>query len=188
MASLGHVAVGLAAARLFAGPAAPRRVRARSALALSTLSLLPDADVLGFAWGIRYADPWGHRGASHSIAFALALAALGALAAAVDRRDGLSARRVALATALVVGSHGLLDALTDGGLGVATLWPFSTQRYFAPWQPIPVAPIGRGMFSAEGAHVLWFEALWFSPLWAYGLFPFMKKERNYQGGSGVGGP
>jgi inner membrane protein len=175
MASLGHVAVGLAAARLYAGRDATRRALGRASLALVTLSLLPDADVIGFAFGVRYGDPLGHRGASHSVAFALALGLVAALAA---RRDGLPARRTALAVALVVGSHGLLDALTDGGYGVATLWPLSARRYFAPWQPIPVAPIGRGMLSAEGARVLFFEAAWFSPLLVFGLVPFLKKARN----------
>ncbi len=178
MASLGHVAVGAAAACLYAGPRAPRRTLARAILALATLSLLPDADVLGFAFGVRYADPWGHRGASHSLAFALALGAVAALAA---RRDGLPARRVALAVALVVASHGLLDALTDGGLGVATFWPLSTRRYFAPWQPIPVAPLGRGLFTAEGARVLAFEAAWFSPLFAYAIAAFVKKRETAAG-------
>jgi membrane-bound metal-dependent hydrolase YbcI (DUF457 family) len=36
-------------------------------------SVLPDADVLGFPLGIRYEDMLGHRGLSHSLAFALVL-------------------------------------------------------------------------------------------------------------------
>jgi inner membrane protein len=172
LASLGHVAVGAAAARLYAGPGATKKALGRAMVAFVTLSLLPDADVIGFAFGIRYGDPLGHRGASHSIAFALALGAIAALAA---WRDGLPARRVAAAVTLVVASHGVLDALTDGGYGVAALWPLSARRHFAPWQPLPVAPIGRGMVSAEGLSVLLFEAAWFAPLFLYGLFPFLKK-------------
>jgi membrane-bound metal-dependent hydrolase YbcI (DUF457 family) len=38
-------------------------------------------------------------------------------------------------------SHGLLDALTNGGLGVALLWPLSDARFFAPLRPIQVAPL-----------------------------------------------
>ena len=34
------------------------------------LSILPDLDVIGFAFGIRYEDFLGHRGFSHSIVFA----------------------------------------------------------------------------------------------------------------------
>ena len=37
----------------------------------SGLSLLPDADVIGFRFGVRYEDTWGHRGATHSLTFAL---------------------------------------------------------------------------------------------------------------------
>ena len=36
-------------------------------------------------------------------------------------------------------SHALLDALTDGGLGVAFFSPFSNERYFFPWTPIRVS-------------------------------------------------
>ena len=39
--------------------------------AWSALSLLPDADVIGFSLGVEYGDPWGHRGATHSFAFSL---------------------------------------------------------------------------------------------------------------------
>ena len=53
--------------------------------------------------------------------------------------------------ALVVASHGLLDALTDGGLGAALLWPFSDERFFAPWRPLPVAPIGARFWSGARA-------------------------------------
>src|SRR6266498_2749888 len=35
-----------------------------------TSSILPDADVLGFALGIEYGDLLGHRGLSHSLVFA----------------------------------------------------------------------------------------------------------------------
>src|SRR5713226_760716 len=33
-------------------------------------SMLPDVDVIGFAFGIRYGDLWGHRGMTHSLLFA----------------------------------------------------------------------------------------------------------------------
>jgi inner membrane protein len=170
VASFGHVAVGMAAARLYAPAGAPRRALARAMVAFAALSLLPDADVVGFAFGVRYGDPLGHRGASHSLAFALAL---GAVAAARARAGGRPAKRAAIAVALVVASHGLLDALTDGGRGVATLWPLSPRRFFAPWRPIPVAPVGFGVLSPRGVAVLLFEARWFSPCVAYALYPFL---------------
>lgn len=77
---------------------------------------------------------------------------------------------------MAVGSHGLLDALTDGGLGAALLWPFSNERMFAPVRPLPVAPIGARMLSSRGLYVATVELLWFLPLWAYALWPRRARE------------
>ena len=55
-------------------------------------------------------------------------------------------RQVGLATA----SHGVLDALTDGGLGVAFFSPFDNTRYFFPWRPLEVSPISITRFFSEG--------------------------------------
>jgi inner membrane protein len=44
------------------------------------------------------------------------------------------------------------------------LWPFSDERFFAPWTPLPVAPIGRAFLSAEGLRVALVELLVLSPL------------------------
>ena len=168
MASLGHVAVGIAAARLFArAPGAPP-FSARSAVAWSARSLLPDADVIAFGLGIPYGAPFGHRGASHSLVAALALALV---TAALARRLRLPTVRSAAFVAVVVGSHGVLDAMTDGGKGIALLWPFTTERFFFPWRPIPVAPIGAGMLSARGLEVLMTELVYFSPLLLWALWP-----------------
>jgi inner membrane protein len=166
MASIGHIAVGMAAARVhrpLVDDAAPRW----SSMAWwSALSLLPDADVIGFSFGVRYADPWGHRGATHSIVFALALAAAIGLAAP---KFQLPRRRTWLIASVVLVSHGLLDTLTDGGLGCALLWPFDLTRYFAPWQPIPVAPIGLYFFSRYGLFVSLTELILFAPLVLFAL-------------------
>ena len=62
--------------------------------------------------------------------------------------------------AAVTASHGILDALTDGGLGIAFFSPFDTHRYFFPWRPIQVSPIGPGFFSARGVRVLASELRW----------------------------
>ena len=133
MASIGHVAVGLTAARQ------GRASRWPALLFWSALSLFPDIDVVGFLRGVPYGAPWGHRGATHSLAFALAGGILVGLGARWLKWPVL--RTMVVAT-LVLASHGLLDTLTDGGLGAALLWPFSLTRFFAPWRPIPVAPIG----------------------------------------------
>ena len=165
MPSVGHVAVGLAAARL---PATSGRHRAAWALTLVLLSCLPDADVIAFALGIPYAAPFGHRGATHSLFFAALCA--GAVAAIAGWRD-LPARRMAAITFLVVASHALLDTLTDGGLGSALLWPLSNERFFAPWRPIPVAPIGARLLGRHGLELMLRECVLFLPLFVAGLWP-----------------
>jgi inner membrane protein len=171
MASLGHVAIGLAAAKAYNGD------RARSVSSLfswSALSLLPDIDVIGFAFGVQYADAWGHRGATHSFAIAL----IGALAAAVVARVfGRGAVRTGLFAAAVLASHPLLDTMTDGGLGCALFWPMDTTRYFAPWRPIPVAPIGAAFLSPTGAFVALIELLLFAPVLVVALSPAAKNAR-----------
>ena len=114
----------------------------------SALSFAPDADVIGFALGEQYSDPWGHRGAMHSFAFAIVLGTAFGLATA--KSFGRSRLRSSLLAIAVVASHPLLDTLTDGGLGRALLWPFDLTRYFAPWRPIMVAPMGSNFFSQYG--------------------------------------
>ena len=138
MASLGHIAVGLAAGRAHAS----ERPLAWM-IGLSLLSLAPDLDVVAFAMGIPYEHAFGHRGASHALLVGL----LGAGCALVP---GPHRARAGIIGVLVLTSHGLLDAMTTGGLGAALLWPFTEARYFAPIRPIPVAPIGAGMISLRG--------------------------------------
>jgi inner membrane protein len=57
-------------------------------------------------------------------------------------------------------SHPLLDMATSGGLGCALFWPFDEQRYFLPWRPLTVSPIGGGFFSEWGLRVLLQEIVW----------------------------
>lgn len=57
-------------------------------------------------------------------------------------------------------SHTLLDAMTSGGLGVAFFSPFSNERYFFPWRPIRVSPIGVDFFGEAGVAVLRSEMIW----------------------------
>ena len=62
---------------------------------------------------------------------------------------------------LATASHGVLDAMTDGGLGVAFFAPLSDTRYFFPWRPIVVSPIGVAeFFGPRGLRVLWSELGW----------------------------
>src|SRR5262249_36783612 len=42
---------------------------------------------------------------------------------------------------VVTASHGVLDAMTDSGLGVAFFAPFEPTRYFFPFRPLPTFPM-----------------------------------------------
>jgi hypothetical protein len=97
--------------------------------------------------------------------------ALGIAITLIARRRGYLPGRTAMFTIVVLASHGLLDTMTDGGLGCALLWPFSLTRFFAPWRPIPVAPIGLDYLSLYGAIVAASELALFSPLFVYALRP-----------------
>jgi inner membrane protein len=119
-------------------------------------SILPDADVVGFAVGIQYGDLLGHRGLSHSLLFA-ALWSLLVVSCEYRRLTKFSRHWWSLVSLffLVTVSHGILDAMTNGGLGVAFFSPVDTTRYFFPWRPIRVSPVGVGQFfSAQGAAIM----------------------------------
>ena len=121
-------------------------------------SVLPDADVLAFAFGIPYGHMFGHRGFTHSLAFAMLLAAA---VVALFFRDAQNRTALVVYFFLVTASHAALDALTDGGLGVALFAPFSGARYFFPFSPLTVSPIGIGSFFGEwGLAVIRSELLW----------------------------
>jgi len=167
MPSIGHIAVGAAAGRIYGRKLPPEHL-ARAMVLLSAASLLPDADGIAFRLGIAYGAPFGHRGATHSLA---AAALIGVLTGLVGRAFGWPTGRTTLLATVVAASHGLLDTMTDGGLGIALLWPFSNERFFAPWRPIPVAPIGLGMLSQRGLSVLAFELAFFSPLFLFAFWP-----------------
>lgn len=163
MATIGHIAVGMAAGQVH--HEGGRRQWSQMAF-WSILSALPDADYLGLAFGIAYADPLGHRGATHSFAFSIGLGLLIGVAARWFKRPGI---RTALMASVVLSSHALLDSMTHGGLGCALWWPFDSTRYFAPWRPIMVAPAGLYLTSSFGLQVLAAELVLFSPLLVFAL-------------------
>ena len=130
MATLGHVAVGMVAARWRdSRPGAPSL--ALSMLGLSALSILPDADFIAFSLGIPYPHPFGHRGMTHSLLFAVLIGLVVALGLRLRRRPVLLD---AVLVTLVVASHGLLDAMTTGGLGVEFPLPLALMTTW--WRPI----------------------------------------------------
>ncbi|MGQ0694083.1 MAG: metal-dependent hydrolase [Nitrospiraceae bacterium] len=123
-------------------------------------SIVPDLDVIGFRYGIQYDDVWGHRGLTHSFFFAGLLSA-GLVGLWYRRRSRAVMAGIFFYFFLCTASHGVLDAMTDGGLGVAFFSPFDTSRYFFGVRPVAVSPIGIGEFMGEDAvHVLASEAKW----------------------------
>jgi len=153
-----HAVVALAITWAWRTPSIPARVYGLSVLC----SVLPDVDVLGFAIGIDYGDLWGHRGLTHSLAFAFFVGVV--VVASGFRTASPGSRMWSLLVvhfSLVTASHGFLDAMTNGGLGVAFFAPFDTTRYFFPWRPILVSPIGfEPFFSRYGWRVVLSELMW----------------------------
>jgi inner membrane protein len=117
----------------------------------------PDLDVVGFLFRVPYGSPWGHRGASHSLVAAFLWALLSMLLA---NRLQAPRRIVFILVWISTTSHTLLDACTNGGKGVALLWPLTNERFFFPFRPILVSPIGTRFFSARAFDVLGSEICW----------------------------
>lgn len=154
-----HGAIGFTAMRSVFGAASDRRLLLASIL----LPMAPDADALLAPW-IPYSHPFGHRGFTHSLLFA-ALTGMGAAALAVRGKWGHSFTKLAIFFAAIMASHGLFDAMTNGGLGVAFFAPFDNTRYFLPWRPIPVSPMSAaGLMTARGLRVIGWE---FALFWLF---------------------
>jgi inner membrane protein len=137
-------------------------------LAFATLSALPDFDVVIVALGVSDTGPGGHRGASHSFFLA---AVIGVLTALYARRFGWPFLRTAVAATLAVASHGILDAVGEGGRGIPLFWPLSDARYLSPWRVLPDAPRGLQMISRHGLLDVCIELLVFFPMTAWALWP-----------------
>lgn len=107
-------------------------------------SIIPDADVLTFNFRIPYEHAFGHRGFTHSIAFALIWSILLTLIFS-------KTKQIAFFTVLFLAtiSHGILDAMTSGGKGIGFFIPFHNERYFFPFRGIKVSPIGIEKFFSE---------------------------------------
>jgi len=152
-----HAALALSIASCFYEPATPKRLWATGAVC----SVLPDLDVIGFRYGVPYGDFWGHRGFTHSLIFAALLA--GAVVGIGFRKapPGLTTFSTWLYLFFSTATHGVLDAMTDGGPGGAFFSPFDNSRYFLPWTPIRVSPIGFGrFFTFRGLVIIRSELLW----------------------------
>jgi inner membrane protein len=152
-----HGFVALSFGRLLTGP-----LTRRVALLGLLCSVLPDFDVGTFYFGIPYRHWLGHRGLMHSLPFAL-LTGIAVLLIAFRDVPRFSRRWWLLAVYFVAAtaSHGVLDAMTDGGYGIGFFVPFDNTRFFLPWRPLTVSPIGvYGFLSRWGWQVIKSELLW----------------------------
>ena len=152
-----HAVAGLGIGACFYRSQAPKRVWVSGIIC----SVIPDIDVIGYRFGTPYGDFWGHRGFTHSLIFAALLAGVLVVAGFRENLQGISRFSLGLYLFLATASHGLLDAMTNGGLGVAFFSPFNDGRYFLPWRPIRVSPLSASrFFSPRGYAILQSELLW----------------------------
>jgi inner membrane protein len=158
MASIiSHAAAGAALSIALA----PNGTSARYWPVAIAVAVLPDADSVLYYFRISYYSI-GHRGFFHSPFFGLIVSFV--VMALFLRKEALfSGRwfRYGSIFFLIWLSHGFLDALTNGGRGVAFLAPFSSERFFLPWTPIQVSPMRiQSFFGPRGWSVLKSEFLW----------------------------
>lgn len=185
---ISHAVVALSIGSCFYRPTVPHRVWVAAALC----SAIPDLDVIGFRFGVQYSDFWGHRGFTHSLVFAALLA--GTMALVFRNVNGIGRVSLFLYIFAATASHGLLDAMTNGGLGVAFFSPFDNQRYFLPWRPIRVSPIAVSrFFSPRAIGIMKTELLWIwlpSVIFAIAVlflrWKFEARDENAMGVAGAG--
>jgi inner membrane protein len=126
-----HAVVGLGIARLCAARPKPWTYWGLATL----LPLLPDFDVFSTA---AYGAPLGHRGITHSLAFAMVVSVF--VATATFRYFRTNWWLLAGTFFAIIASHGLLDAMTRGGADIPFFWPLDVR--YGNWGPIPVADMG----------------------------------------------
>jgi inner membrane protein len=155
--AIAHSTVALALGSLF-----PRIALPRWAWWLGVgCAVLPDLDVISFRLGFPYGHLLGHRGLTHSVAFAVMVALISAAIGAWTLRGYRCLPTLLIFVFACTLSHGLLDAMTNGGHGVAFFAPFSNHRYFLPWRPIAVSPLTlTRLLTAKGLQILASETIW----------------------------
>ena len=151
--AFGHALVGATLTRLAKSRTQPWRLYFWSVAS----SIVPDIDVLSFKLGIPYEHPFGHRGFTHSILFALIWALFTGFVLLPKSLRNLGGSALIFVATL---SHGVLDAFTNGGLGVGFLIPFNNKRYFFHVRPITVSPVGLHHFVERMKSVIVSELAW----------------------------
>ena len=155
--AISHAAVAVAAGLAFA----PRDVPNYFWPLAVACSIIADADAIGFSFDVPYGHFFGHRGFFHSPFLALFFSIF--VTFIFFRDTEIFSKRwffYFIFFFFLSASHGILDAFTNGGLGIALLSPLSNTRYFSPWTPIPVSPIGIKAFLSEGGLMVLKSELW----------------------------
>lgn len=174
-----HAVVGLAGASVISSR--------ENALKIGVLSILcalaPDADVIAFRLGIEYGHFFGHRGFFHSIFAGIGVGFL--VASIFAGRVKMFSRewwKLFVYFSIITSSHGVLDAFTNGGLGIALLSPFDDTRYFFWITPIEVVALNPArFFSAHGQKVILNEmALVWLPAMTLALSVWLWRRKRYR--------
>lgn len=156
--ALSHAIASAALGKVYSGAKQPLKFWLLAAFC----AVVPDADVIGFKFGIAYESLFGHRGFTHSIVFALLLAL--AVVVLFFKDAAVNSKRFYLLVFFFfccTVSHPILDAMTTGGLGVAFFSPFSNERFFFSFRPIKVSPLTIEQFFGEwGWRVIKSELVW----------------------------
>ncbi len=109
-------------------------------------SVIPDADVIMHNW-VGYDSFFGHRGFFHSFFFCMVLAIFLTGTFYKEEKTFSKTGWLYIVYFFLCGvSHGLLDMMTSGGLGVAVFSPFYNERFFFGWRPIRVSPMSVSRF------------------------------------------
>jgi inner membrane protein len=118
---ISHAAVAVAADAAFAPRGVPSLFWSFSIIC----SVIPDLDGIGFFFGIPYNHIFGHRGFLHSPLFGLLLSIF-LVSIFFSNLETFSKQWFfyILFFFLLSSSHGIVDAFTNGGLGVAFIDSF----------------------------------------------------------------
>jgi len=151
-----HSIAGIASGTAVRGESLPIRFWLISVIC----SIIPDADVISFKLGIPYAHFFGHRGFFHSLFFACVLGSLVGIFL-MNTREWKPRLFFAGYFSYLIFFHEILDAFTNGGLGIALLSPFTSKRYFFWATPIEVSPISLEVFfNGRALAILQNEFFW----------------------------
>lgn len=121
----------------------------RQRVGIAAVACLADLDLIGVVFDIRPDALWGHRGATHSLLFALVLTGIA----------GVFARPLRGWLLFAALSHPLVDLLSEFESGVALLAPWHERFHFFV-RPVPALPLGvNELLGAHGVLVLLNEVL-----------------------------